>query len=1037
MKFVRIFGVLTTAMLLSIAASIAQLPTSGVFSCIVGSTGTACPLSGNPSYASLESNKAPFAIGAIVSVSGYHAVADGGSGEFVMLGSPGGSASVCNGYVSTPTTVTGSAGSPNLSISGSYPTGLTVGELVSGNGPSLEIQFGSEIASVTKSHGNIVAIALTLPLTGTNTSSDVNVTITGSNNGTLILDSYGGIGTSTNQCWQKTNYRGDPHEFGAYGDGTTDDTQPLQYWLGAYGNVNPTFNSASAPPNFGPWNASIPANYMVIAPLTCPDNALIQGPATQTTGPAPPVRIFAARNQAGPTFSPNVAANSAAAVLTMGNRCRLSGVAVDASGLQLSGTTNGSATITNIQPNTKQIQVGDVVTAADIPSSPLAVVSTVVDSHTVTILGEVASGSNSELISFNGPNAVTIAGSRDTIDSYSLIENGYNNVFCSANSNLQAGLQLKDSLFSASGEDNLSLGGCPNVRVIGDVVSASGNRGIQFGGTDITVANGVIEQSASTGLDLGGATKVSVDSNFFDDNGKGLNGGPAIDINNTSIASICNNHMTGNGEYSTNIAQVHFGGANDGIEFCGNAYGTETEGSDATLKPSYTYYADTAALLTNSHLYESPTPQVLGVYSTPHTAAILAPLQVPQVVPQQISGFTLSNSGAEAVQISAGTAADSSNSVLIQNTGACIVDLSTGNGEGHLDTGSIAPNTTYFILAIAQASGSNPSCIASLSQTPTFDMTTTGKYNVSVSVSALSGDGYLYDVSSVAGIRSNDELASSTFVNLKTLVGSTGTITINTMGNNESPSGPSYFVITDTTAFNQMRNGMTISDGGDYAPNCAGVTPGIAYGYIGKGTTITTFPGTPNKIELSQAPTGTAANDCLTVSGGNVISLAGGSTAIATGSCSQCQNVYTGVYRMVGAVTTGSSSGSAPPVVSFTQNGDTFYLATPAYTSVALGTEGHFSVTFPSLPRGISVRAFGRCVGGGGHVLIYSPGQTGMPGNAHAFPAVPGFAVDTLTPNTTFPFSAWTDTSQSLQAITDVTGNIQCMLDGWELVRSQ
>jgi hypothetical protein len=57
---------------------------------------------------------------------------------------------------------------------------------------------------------------------------------------------------------------------------------------------------------------------------------------------------------------------------------------------------------------------------------------------------------------------------------------------------------------------------------------------------------------------------VSVNGNFLDDNGKGLTGGPAVNIDNTAIASICNNHMTGNGEYSPYPAQVHFGDANDG-----------------------------------------------------------------------------------------------------------------------------------------------------------------------------------------------------------------------------------------------------------------------------------------------------------------------------------------------------------------------------------------------------------------------------------------------------------------------------------------
>ena len=69
-------------------------------------------------------------------------------------------------------------------------------------------------------------------------------------------------------------------------------------------------------------------------------------------------------------------------------------------------------------------------------------------------------------------------------------------------------------------------------------------------------------------------------------------------------------------------------------------------------------------------------------------------------------------------------------------------------------------------------------------------------------------------------------------------------------------------------------------------------------------------------------------------------------------------------------------------------------------------------------------------------MLIYSPGQTAMPAVPRQFPLVPGYAVTSLAPDTAFPFSAWTDTSKSLRVVSDVTGSIQCMLDGWELKRS-
>jgi hypothetical protein len=462
-------------------------------------------------------------------------------------------------------------------------------------------------------------------------SSSGTVNITGDNGGTLILDSVMG----NQDCYQKTNYRGDPHEFGAVGDGIADDTMPLQNWFGAYGNVNPTFNSATAPPNFGPWNASVPANYMVTAPLSCSNNALIQGLATQNLGGPPIVRIFAARNPGGVTF----AGNAPAAVLTLGNHCRLSGVAVDGGGLQMNGATE-FPTNPNLIDNlasTTNIQMGDLVTAADIPAG--TTVSSIGSCSTpcVYISGSGATGPNvnSELISFNGPNAVAVDGGRVTIDGYSLIENGYNNVACTPNA--MAGVQLKDSLFHGSGANNVDLAGCSNAHLTGDTIAGAGGEGVRFGGADITVANNVIEQSAGIGLDLTGADKISVGGNFFDDNGQGLNGGAAIEINNTSIASICDNHLTGNGEYSSPYpAQIHFGGTNDGVVLCGNSYGTENQTGDVTLKPSYAYDADPGTVLTNSHLYESPPPQVLGAVNSPNAVPVLSSLQVPQVVPGQI-----------------------------------------------------------------------------------------------------------------------------------------------------------------------------------------------------------------------------------------------------------------------------------------------------------------------------------------------------------------------------------------------------------------
>jgi hypothetical protein len=176
---------------------------------------------------------------------------------------------------------------------------LTVGEAVSGGSTgsaNIQIPHGAGIAAINSGSSSLT---LTLPLIGTATGSQsVSVVITPDNGGTLIVDNE-----STPQCWRKTNYRGDPHEFNAIGDGQTDDTVAMENWLGAYGNVNPTLAPTQVPPNFGPWFLTVPANYLVSAPLVCPTNANIEaganltgGPAssgTSSTGGSSPVRIFA------------------------------------------------------------------------------------------------------------------------------------------------------------------------------------------------------------------------------------------------------------------------------------------------------------------------------------------------------------------------------------------------------------------------------------------------------------------------------------------------------------------------------------------------------------------------------------------------------------------------------------------------------------------------------------------------------------------------------------------------------------------------
>jgi hypothetical protein len=298
---------------------------------------------------SLESyNGSAMTPGNIVSVGGYVQPGDSGGGEFVVLGQE---PSVCNGY--TASNATGIVGSTTIPLNPTYPTGLTVGELVGGSGTgtggtTIQVPQGSEIASITISGSppEITAISLTLPLTGNAPgSTNINLAISGNNGGTLITDSYVNYPVGAN-CYQKTNYRGDPHEFAALGDGVTDDTIPLENWFGAYGNVNANLAPTTAPNAFGPWIATVPATYIVNTPLTCPQNATVQG-TVNLTNSNPVVAIEAASGQtlAGTGsqdwFSGTLPANetasnsgaiSAQAVIGALAYCRLTGISVIGNG---------------------------------------------------------------------------------------------------------------------------------------------------------------------------------------------------------------------------------------------------------------------------------------------------------------------------------------------------------------------------------------------------------------------------------------------------------------------------------------------------------------------------------------------------------------------------------------------------------------------------------------------------------------------------------------------------------------------------------
>jgi hypothetical protein len=141
--------------------------------------------------------------------------------------------------------------------------------------------------------------------------------------------------------------------------------------------------------------------------------------------------------------------------------------------------------------------------------------------------------------------------------------------------------------------------------------------------------------------------------------------------------------------------------------------------------------------------------------------------------------------------------------------------------------------------------------------------------------------------------------------------------------------------------------------------------------------------------------------------------------------------IYNDRYRMVAALYTDSSGN----IESFTQDGDTVYPAVPTLAYNGAVTISPLTIVLPFVPAGISVEAFGRCVAGAGHVLVYSPRTAIL--HPYAFPLPPGFAMNSLSANVAFPFRAYTDTAQSIDAVSDGASTLQCVTDGWSWHRGK
>jgi len=946
---------------------------------------------------------------------GYFSLADGGGGDFYT----GPSLTSCG-----TTSITDATWSQNSPVIGfSTNAGVHVG-----------MALAETIANQLTKYDMVVAVgptSLTLATAPVGTMSGVSLSFSPDNGGSVVADQE-----TSPHCFYRVSYNYSPKEWGAYENFnpanlplSNDDTIPLGNWI-----------NANQP------HIAVPGLSGITAPLICNDGGIIQGPPTQGVAESntsiPQFTIYAPNPPPPATFAFSIVPGS------------------------------------GIVPPMLQMQPQNL---SDVGPARCAI-------HGVGLIADGAGAIDT----------VHALGSGDLIDGHSYLAQGRYNVSDAATT---SNLQIYDSSINSSYSHGVYLTSS-SAKISRNSIAGAGSKnpapgdvgddiyiapaGVAPSGisSDILISENIIQQAQGWGLNANNTRFLRAISNYFDDNGKQVtSGGTAtlagIQIANSSLVSICGNtfHRSAAGSQGTSTPtsppasytyHVHFTGADDSVSLCGNVYlpgvtnGSTGLAPPIQIRPDFNYDADPAAVLTNFSIQDNPASQNYGVYSpgstTPNAVTLLQSSNIALVPQNFFSGLTLSNvaGSSSQVKIARGAAADSTNSAILTLSSPCTVDLSaTTPGLGAVDIAPVQPHTTYYFFVVAAPGGGSANCIASQSQTPSFQ--NAGAYALTPKTYTIAGSQLVFNAGNSSATPAmptvSSNLAKNPLAGLAVGDAVTG-----------GGFGSSFSSITSLSPYYQSWNGTT--NGGSplvtfsvsVMPPLSGVVPYMVVNgpqiLIGSFVTVvcptssTCLYASPSLsacspvpcVTLNQTVNGTGMNTGPVTFGGNFNFAA--SPAASSTTYPDAVMALGGLYRLVGALYTQTGT----DVVPFVQDGQTFYLQTSVMDintntpTCANSFDTHATPCALSVPcglnatcaQGVKVEAFGRIVGGPSKLLLSSYDQTGITHPVGFMSGEPGYATTSTMAHTAYPFRVYTNTAGQvrLQANAGGTGAFE-VTEGW------